>query len=302
MDFIKHTKLWFLISAILIIPGVIALFTWGLNLGIDFKGGTVIKVEFDKNIEKDKLEESLKNLNLKDLNIQPANKNQYIVRTVTTEQHLDQDIEKNLNKDLGNAKILSYESVGPSVSSDLTSKAFQAVIIASIAIIIYLAISFRNVPKPTSSWRFGLCAVVAVIHDALFIVGAFAILGHYFGYEVNSLFITAVLTIIGFSVHDTIVVFDRIRENLRLSPTTSLYDNANNSIMQTVARSINTSLTVMIVLSAMFLLGGDSIKQFILTLLLGMIIGTYSSIFNAAQLFVIWQNYITKRAQTAKAS
>lgn len=293
MDFIKHTKLWFLISLILIIPGIIAIFTWGLNLGIDFKGGTVTKISFTKKTDKSKVEDSLKSLKLKDLSIQSLGNSTYTIRTANTDSKLDQQISDKL-KTAGENKIESFESIGPSNSSDMTKKAIQAVIFASIAIIIYLAIAFRHVRKPANSWRFGACAVAALIHDAVFVIGAYTILGHYFGYELNSLFVTALLTIIGFSVHDTIVVFDRIRENLRLSPSNSFTQNANNSITQTLARSLNTSLTVVIVLLSMFLLGGESIKAFVLTLLIGIVIGTYSSIFNATPLLVLWQNAATK--------
>lgn len=295
MQFTKYNKLWFLISALLIIPGIIAMSIWGLNLGIDFKGGTVTEVKFTKQVDKTTIEDSLKSLKLKDLSIQSAAGNQYILRTVTTGDNLDKQISDALKKSAGENKILSFESIGPSISSDLTKKAVEAVIFASCAIIVYLAIAFRKVRKPANSWRFGICAVAALIHDALFVTGTYAILSHYFGYEVNSLFITALLTIIGFSVHDTIVVFDRVRENLRLSPSHTFSETANNSITQTLARSLNTSLTVLIVLLTMFLLGGETIKPFVLTLLIGITIGTYSSIFNATPLLVIWQNAITKK-------
>ncbi|MDO8513198.1 MAG: protein translocase subunit SecF [bacterium] len=301
MEFTKYNKLWFTISALLIIPGIIAIFVWGLNLGIDFKGGTVTAVKFNKTVGKSQVENSLKNLKLEDINIQPAKNNQYIIRTASTNDKLDEQISSSLKK-VGENQVLNFESIGPSISSDLAKKAFGSIILASLGIIIYLAIAFRKVPKPANSWRFGLCAVAALIHDSLFVLGTYAILGHYFGYEVNSLFVTALLTIIGFSVHDTIVVFDRIRENLRLSPSNPFSHTANNSITQTLARSLNTSLTVIIVLLAMFLLGGETIKPFVLTLLLGIIIGTYSSIFNATPLLVIWQNAIDRKTDAAKAT
>lgn len=301
MDFIKHTKLWFIISAVLIIPGIIAMFIWGFNLGIDFKGGTVTRIETIKKTNKQQITNSLQKLSLKDLNIQAITANQYTIRTVSTGANLDKQISISIKDKIGDNKIINFESIGPSISSDLTKKAFASIIIASLAIIIYLAIAFRKVPKPANSWRFGICAVVALIHDALFVTGVYVILGHYFAYEVNSLFITALLTIIGFSVHDTIVVFDRIRENLRISPTNSFTQTANYSITQTLARSLNTSLTVLIVLLAMFLLGGETIKPFVLTLLIGITIGTYSSIFNATPLLVLWQNAISRPKTTKTA-
>lgn len=305
MKIIPYYKLWFLISAILIIPGIIALAAWKLNLGIDFKGGTITTVQIgetkDKKVNSLIIEESLTDLKLKGITVQPSNNNQYIIRAASTGDKLDQDITSTINKKIGESKLISFESIGPSVSSDLTRKAFLAVLLASIAIIFYVSYAFRKLPKPANSWRFGVCAVLALIHDVLFVVGIFAILGHFFNYEVNGLFVTALLTIMGFSVHDTIVVFDRIRENLRLSPSTPFAQTANDSVVQTLGRSLNTSITVLVVLLAMYLMGGESIKQFTLTLLIGITIGTYSSIFNASPLLVVWQNIVERRNTHGKA-
>ena len=186
------------------------------------------------------------------------------------------------------------------MSSDLKIRAIVAVAVASLAIIIYIAIAFRKVPRPASSWRFGVCAVAALIHDLLFVIGVFAILGHFFGYEINSLFITALLTIMGFSVHDTIVVFDRIRENIIKNPQKSLADNAEISINQTIARSLNTSLTAILVLVSMLILGGSTIRPFTLMLAMGIGIGTYSSIFVASPILVTYYEYINRRSKRSK--
>jgi preprotein translocase subunit SecF len=210
-------------------------------------------------------------------------------------------IKETLKTKIGDVTEKRFETVGPIVSKDLTQKAIWAVILASIGIILYIAFAFRTVPKPANSFRFGLCAVFALIHDLAFVTGAFAILGHFIGYEIDSLFITALLTVMGFSVHDTIVVFDRIRENLRLSPDLSFEEVTNKSVVQTLDRSINTSLTVLLTLSSLFFFGGESIKHFILALLIGILIGTYSSIFNASPLLVSWQGWIEKRKARAKA-
>lgn len=304
MNIIGYNKIWFLVSAILIIPGIIALLTWGLNVGIDFKGGTLttIKINKTQTISRDSVVSALTDLKLQDTNVQTSNDNTFIIRTATVGEHLDQNIQQTLTKKIGDNQVVSFESVGPSISQGMTRNAFIAVIIASLAIIFYVAFAFRKVPKPANSWRFGICAVAALIHDVLFVLGVFAILGHFFGYEINSLFITALLTIMGFSVHDTIVVFDRIRENLRLSPSTPFNETVNNSIIQTVARSLNTSLTVLVVLLTMYWLGGESIKQFMLALLVGITIGTYSSIFNASPLLVVWQSFANRRQVRASAN
>mgnify|MGYP001566314996 CR=1 FL=1 len=296
MLFMKYTKLWFSISALLIIPGIIALVTWGLRFGIDFRGGTLIELKFSQaDIQTEQIRTALADVQLENLIVQPAGQGSVFLRTgpIDTEKHTQ--IGENIKNKLGEYLEARFESVGPTVSQDLTKKAIIAVIFASIVIIFYIAFAFRGVPKPASSWRFGISAVAALAHDLLFVVGAFAILGHFFHYEVDSLFITALLTVMGFSVHDTIVVFDRLRENLRKSPSRTFSEIADLAITQTLGRSLATSLTVVFVLLSLFLLGGESIKPFVLALLLGVTIGTYSSIFNATPLLVVWQNAATRR-------
>ena len=190
---------------------------------------------------------------------------------------------------------LSYQTVGPAIGSEISANAVLAVVVASLAILAYLWYAFRKVPSYgqggiPQALRFGICAVVAMLHDVLVVLGVFAILGHLFGIEIDALFITAMLTVVGFSVHDTIVVFDRVRENLARRIFPSYAQVVNHSLLQTLARSINTSLTVIITLTALLLFGGSSIRDFVLALLIGIISGTYSSIFNASLLLVVWEN------------
>ena len=186
------------------------------------------------------------------------------------------------------------ETVGPTISKELAHKALAAVGVSILGILIYITWAFRKIPKPTSSVAFGICTVIALVHDVIVVVGIFAILGHFKGIEIDSLFITALLTVIGFSVHDTIVVFDRIRENLIKYPETNFPEVVNHSLNQTLGRSLNTSLTAVFVLVALYLFGGESIRIFVLALLIGIISGTYSSIFNASPLLVVWQNLKVK--------
>ena len=301
MDIIGKRKIWYLISAILIIPGVLALIFWGLNFGLDFKGGTSLETRFIENKSVGQVQDILKDLNLSNLTVVSTSQNGIIIKTGTIDQAKHNQISESLNK-IGENKEQSYESVGPTVSGDIRNKAIMAMIFASLGIILYIAFAFRHVPKPASSWKFGLCAIAALIHDLLFVIGVFAILGHFFHYEIDSLFITALLTIMGFSVHDTIVVFDRIRENLRKHSSLSFSENVNNSILQTLNRSLNTSLTVLIVLASLYFLGGETLKHFILALLIGITIGTYSSIFNASQLLVSWQGWSVNRLKKKNAS
>jgi preprotein translocase SecF subunit len=188
---------------------------------------------------------------------------------------------------IADSSVLAYNTVGPTIGSELIGRAFIAIALASVAILIYLTIVFRRVPN---AFRYGVCAIIALIHDVLVVLGVFAILGFLLNEEIDSLFITAMLTVIGFSVHDTIVVFDRTRENLMKRRFERFEDVVNYSVVQTLARSINTSITVMLTLFALFLFGGDSIRSFVLALLIGIFSGTYSSIFNASMLLVIWEN------------
>jgi preprotein translocase subunit SecF len=177
------------------------------------------------------------------------------------------------------------------IGKELRSAAFLQLILVSLGIIFYIAYAFRKVSKPVSSWRFGIAAIVALIHDLFIVIGAFSLLGHFGGVEIDSLFVTALLTVLGFSVHDTIVVFDRIRENLRIRAGQSLSEIINSSINQTLVRSINTSLTVIFVLLALLLFGGESIHNFVLALFIGIIAGTYSSIFIASPILIVWHNW-----------
>lgn len=184
-------------------------------------------------------------------------------------------------------------TVGPIIGAETTTNAIYSVALASVAVVLYIAYAFRSIPKPYSSWKFGVAAVVALLHDVLVVVGIFSLLGHFFGVQVDALFVTALLTVIGFSVHDTIVVFDRIRENLRKT-TGSFTDIVNQSLLETLGRSLSTSLTVLLTLLALLLFGGETIRNFVLALFIGIFSGTYSSIFNAAPLLVLWEEKSVK--------
>lgn len=221
--------------------------------------------------------------------LQKSGQDVYLIRTKPLEQEQNQKIQKAMKEQLGEVSQLSFETVGATVSRETLLNAVKAVVLASALIILYIAWSFRQVPKPASSLRFGICAVVALLHDVLVVVGIFSLLGHFFKVEVDSLFVTAILTIIGFSVHDTIVVFDRIRENLKKMIGQEFAKIVNQSIQETLVRSINTSLTVVMVLGALLIFGGVTIKWFVIALLIGVISGTYSSIFNASPLLVVWE-------------
>jgi len=296
MNIVGLRKIWFSFSIIIIIPGVIALALWGLKPGIDFTGGQELEVSGGSN--QSQLHDLVASVGVKDITVTTSGSDRLLVRYsdkgVGESQAIHQQITKLLT--VKGLSETAFNSVGPSVSRDIARNAAISVALAALAIILYIAFAFRNTPPPVSPWSFGVTAIIAVLHDVLLVLGVFAILGHFFGVEVDSLFVTAILTIIGFSVHDTIVVYDRIRENLRRY-NQPFEQVVNTSILETFARSINTSLTVLLVLLAFLLFGGQSIHYFILALLIGIFSGTYSSIFNASPLLVVYNNYKIKRAK-----
>ena len=296
MNIIGKRNLYFLISFLVIIPGLISLLFFGLRLSIDFTGGTRLSFSAKKPID-NKTKEEMKDVFKKEsveVSTVQRSENRIFFRTTTIDQKKYAKIVEGFKK-IGNYKEENYETVGPVVGQETTIKAIQSIVIASILIVLYIAWSFRHVPKPASSFRFGICAIIALLHDVLLVIGIFSLLGHFFHVEVDSLFVTAILTIIGFSVHDTIVVFDRLRENLRRMSNAPFETVANESILQTLGRSLNTSLTVFLVLFTLLLFGGESTKWFIVALLVGIISGTYSSIFNASPLLVVWEEWSRKR-------
>ncbi len=295
MNLIKYRNWFFLLSLVIIIPGIFALFTWNLRLGIDFAGGTIWEIKFEKQINSHDVSQYLSKQQEDISSVAQTNTDSVLIRMKSSDEAKISEIRNKLEGEFGEVTDLRLETVGPTISRELTRKAVIAVLVSILAIVLYITWAFRHIPKPTSSISFGICTIIALIHDVIVVVGAFALLGHFFQIEIDSLFITALLTVIGFSVHDTIVVFDRVRENLKKHSDFSFEQIVNHSILQTFARSLNTSLTVVFVLLALFLFGGESIKNFILALLIGIISGTYSSIFNAAPLLVVWQKLTRKK-------
>lgn len=290
MNIIGKKNWYFLISLLVIIPGIISLITFGLNLSIDFTQGSKLTLSFKNRVNEQNVKD-IRNIfaseKIKVSNLETSDK-LVVIRTQPIDQNQNSKILDDLNKKFTNVKEEDFETIGPTIGRETTVNAVKALILASILIVLYITLSFRSVPKPASSLRFGICAIVALIHDVLVVVGVFSLLGHFLGVEVDSLFVTALLTVIGFSVHDTIVVFDRIRENLIKTGSGNFPHVVNESILQTFNRSLNTSLTVVLVLTALLLFGGESIRWFVVALLIGITSGTYSSIFNAAPLLVVW--------------
>lgn len=287
-----YRKYWYLLSIIAIIPGVISLVFNGLDLGIDFTGGTIWEVQFDKTITTEEVKNVLAANGFSDTVIQTSSEdggtdNVAIIRMSELRTPSDEKttLTNTLTEQIGPFTELQISTVGSSVSSELARRAVFAVFLASLGILAYIAFAFRNTNAPM---RYGAAAIVGMVHDVLLVLGIFSILGWLFGVQVDALFVTAILTVIGFSVHDTIVVFDRIRENLANQSDPTFLGIVNYSLAQTLVRSVNTSLTVVFTLLALFLFGGESTRTFVLALLIGVVSGTYSSIFNASQLLVSW--------------
>ncbi|MFI5265227.1 MAG: protein translocase subunit SecF [Candidatus Levyibacteriota bacterium] len=306
MNIIKHKNIFFLISGIVIVPGLISVFLFGLKPAIDFTGGSV--GEFQISPQKYSGQANLPSVNqikniVQNKNVQVHSIQQtgstFLIRTNSLDQKQHDQLVLTLKKSFQNVKENSFQTVGATIGGETEANALKAVLIASVAITLYIAFTFRKVSHPVASWKFGVAAIVALLHDVLVVLGIFSILGVLFQVEVDALFITALLTVMGFSVHDTIVVFDRIRENLRKNPRLPFEETVNNSMMETMNRSLNTSLTVVLVLFMLLLYGGGSTKWFIIALLIGIISGTYSSIFNASPLLVLWYQIDKKRRKSA---
>jgi len=288
----KYKVFYFVFSLLVILPGLYFLITSGLKLGIDFTGGALLEYRFEKYIETNELRNTVLENEVEIGAVTRSGENTYIIRTKPLDQQKISLIKKSLRDKYGTVEERRIEFVGPIIGEELRQKAAYALILTSFTIVLYITFSFRKVPKPASSWRFGIAAIVALLHDVLLVIGVFAILGKFLNVEVDTLFVTALLTIIGFSVHDTIVVFDRIRENLIKNIGKKFIDVANISVVQTLGRSLNTSLTVVFVLVALLLFGGETIRWFVVALLVGIISGTYSSIFNATALLVWWEEHL----------
>ena len=296
-------RMWFLTaSTIILIVGILSLtFPPHLNLGIDFLSGTGVTVKFVDEVSSSQIENQFTKIGLDSPSIQSMGDKTYFIRT---EKLSDFDVENNdstvsrndLEKSIEeidkNADIIEIESVGTKVAEGTVRNSIVAVSVASFFVMMYVLYAFRRLEK---SYRFAFSAVLTLIHDVVLVTGIYALLGHIFGLQVNSVFIVALLTVIGYSVNDTIVIFDRIRENQIKFPDNKYSSNINISINESIIRSLGTSITTLLVLFSMLILGGSTLREFIVVLILGVIVGTYSSIFIASQFLIIWEEGIKKK-------
>jgi len=301
MNIIKNRYVYFLISLLIIIPGLVFMgLNWAnskvgpLPLGIDFRGGSLLEIQFEgtrpsvKDITKLYADFSNTTEQIAEPVIQPLGTDSFAIRSKTmTDETKGKLVAEMGTRFASKVTVLNFTSVSPAIGAEVTRAAGIAILFAAVAILLYIWYAFRGVEHP---YRYGTAAVIAMLHDVLVVLGTEAMLGYFLGWEADALFLTALLTVIGFSVHDTIVVFDRVRENSGILRRIDYETMVNHSIVQTLDRSITTQLTVMLTLFALVLFGGDSTRHFVIILLVGIFSGTYSSIFNAAPILVVWEN------------
>lgn len=292
---INNRKIFYSISGLLVALAIISLIVWGLKPGIDFTGGTLIEVQYQAGRPDQATVYSAISAIDSAASVRPSGSNEYIVRMKPIDQTEKSVVLKALSAEQAGSVstsaaigiVKTFDSIGPILGAEALRKAYVSIILVIIGIVLFITFAFRKVSEPVSSWKYGLTAVIALIHDVIIPVGVFSVLGHFFNYEVDTLFVTALLVILGFSVHDTIVVFDRVRENLRISSSRkSFAEIVGESISQTFIRSINTSLTTLIALVVLYIFGGSTTAHFTLALIIGIAAGTYSSIFIGSPLLV----------------
>ncbi len=281
LDFLKYSKLYFIFSAIFIVPSIISLVLYGFKPAIDFTGGSLLEVSIQSpdSVSTDSIQQ-IASQTTEVASVQATN-DSFIIRSQTLTSHQSQQIVDQLTQEIGQAEEVRFDTVGPTLGKELLRKTLYAAILAGLVITAYVAYQF-------SELKYGICAILAMLHDTLIVAGIFSLLGHLYGIEVDTLFVTALLTVMSFSVHDTIVVYDRIRESLRNHPRATFDQIVNKSIAETLSRSVNNSMTIIFMLTALWLLGGETTKWFVFALLIGTIAGTYSSTFTAAPLLVVW--------------
>lgn len=294
---IKYRNIWLSVSGLMVAVSIVFLMLWGLKFGLDFTGGSLLEIKFSGSQPTvTALQAQLSGEVVSSLTVQPT-EDSMILRFQESDEATHQVIlgalEKMPEAQAGLEEV-RFEAIGPSIGQELRSKAFWLMIFVLVVVIIYIGFAFQKVSKPVASWKYGVTAIIALFHDILITVGVFALLGKFYGVEINTSFVVALLTVLGYSVNDTIVVFDRTRENLPKSAT-SFAETVNTSLNQTFVRSINTVITTLLALLAVLFFGGDSVRDFVLALIVGIFCGAYSSIFVASPLLVVWERWQQRR-------
>lgn len=293
-NFLKYRKIYFIFSGILIVASLASLFIFGLKPGIDFTGGSILEVEYKtERPSNQEIKESLAEIDLGEIYLQPADEKGVIIRMKNISEETHQEIIQKLTEDRELIE-LRFESIGPVIGQELKEKTKIVVILSLLAIVLYIAFAFRRLTWPAKSWQYGIASLVALFHDVLIPLGIFSVLGKFYGIQIQIPVIVALLTVLGYSINNTVVVFDRIRENLLKKVEVDFEETVDRSLNQTLTRSLNTSLTTLFVLTAIFFLGGETLKYFALALILGIIAGTYSSLFLVSPVLVSWLKWRKK--------
>lgn len=304
MFIIKNRKIFYIFSAVLITASILSLAIWRLELGIDFKGGSVIEVAYvetkpESVIVEQNIADLAKNISLGNYVLQSLGETNYSIKSRLVSDKERQMIENAFsNNGVNKIEVKKVNSIGPLIGKAAAQKAIVSIILVLLCIVLFITFVFRKVSKPVESWKYGLMAIVALLHDVIVPIGVFSFLGHFYGYEVDTLFVTALLVVLGFSIHDTIVVYDRVRENLTISHKENDKKDfetiVGESIQQTFIRSINTSMTTILALLVLYFLGAEATRHFSLALIIGVAVGTYSSIFIASALLVTIEKFQKK--------
>jgi preprotein translocase subunit SecF len=288
MDFIKYRKIFYIIAVIIVIGSLVSLFSFGLKMGVDFTGGSILEVAYQNERPANQIiQEKLNGFNLGSLTIQPTGQSGVIIRMENIKEEIHQQILVKLSE-IGSLEEKSFESVGPTVGRELANKTLVILALSLLSMMIYIAIAFSGVSRIVPSWKYGVTSALMLLHDVLVPLGVFAILGKFYGVQMTTPVVVALLSVVGYAINNVVVVFDRIRENLVKKSNLSFTETVNFAIHQTLSRQINTSLTILFPLFFIFFIGGDTLKYFALAIILGLLAGLYSSIFLAGQILVTW--------------
>lgn len=295
MFVVKYKKIFFGVSVFLVLASLISIFTFGLRFGVDFTGGSILEVSYDDNApEKTQIIDAVIESGLEQVSVRQAGDSGYIIKTEVIDESVKNQITERLSVLSTGFNVDRFNTVGPTLGNELKSRATLALVVLILAIVLFIAYTFREVSKPVSSWKYGLVAIIALVHDVIITLGFFSIIGAFYGVEIDTLFITALLVILGYSINDTIVVLDRVRENLRGIKEEFREQKFNKvvgqSLQETFTRSINTSITTLLALGALFVIGGIATQNFALALIVGVIAGSYSSLFLATPLLISFKN------------
>ena len=289
--FVSHRHIWFAFSAITITASIVALALFGLKFGIDFTGGSLLEVKYSEPVPTvESISSALSSAGFESPTIQASEGSRYVIRLAALSEEQHQKAIEVLRIAESTPAELRFDSIGPVIGSELRTKSLIGLIVTLLLIGAYIAFAFRKVSRPVSAWKYGLLTILCGFHDVIIPLGVFAVLGHFFHWEIGASFIAAILTVLGYSISDTVVVFDRTRENLQHHSEETFDLTVEKSIRQTFVRSVNTSMTTLLALTAILIFGGESTRPFALALIIGIAVGTYSSIFIASPALVAWES------------